>query len=574
MRWSRAFYPTLREAPADAESTSHKLMVRAGLVRQLSAGVYSWLPLGVRVLQKIQRIVREEMNRAGAIEVYLPVLHPAELWKETGRLEAFGDTMMKLQDRKGHVNVLGPTHEEVITDVVRGSNLSYRQLPLNLYQIQSKFRDEARPRFGVVRTREFIMKDAYSFDADFAGLDKSYQLMYDAYVRIFTRCGLKFLPVEADTGLIGGDVSHEFMALAPAGEDHIVICKACGYAANTEKAGVGQAKGGVDQNQETSMILGVSEVKTPGAHTVEQVCEFLKVRPAELVKTILFRTDRGPLAALVRGDHEVNPMKLRRAAKVTTLELMTPAEIQAATGGPIGFSGPVGLKARILADEALHHLKNFVTGSNRADVHLQNVNLHRDFNPESFADLRFAVEGDPCPKCGDPLRFETGVEIGHVFKLGTRYSEKMRCEFLDPQQQRKPMVMGCYGIGVTRIAAAAVENHHDAAGPCWPRELAPFQVHLASLKGKEEKVLALAEQAVADLEKAGWEVLWDDRDEAPGVKFADADLLGVPVRVTIGKKSVEGGTADVRTRRSPDQKSVPLKDLVAAVQEAWDAYRP
>src|SRR5262245_27544216 len=530
MRWSRSFLPTLREPPSDAESASHKLMVRAGLVRQLSAGVYTFLPLGLRVLERIKRIVREEMNNAGAVELLLPAMHPAELWQETGRLQAYGDAMIKFTDRKGRLNVLGPTHEVVITDLVRNANLSYRNLPVNLYQIQVKFRDEARPRFGVVRTREFIMKDAYSFDADGDGLDRSYQAMYDAYVKIFTRCGLVFRPVEAEAGLIGGDVSHEFMAIAPAGEDQVVLCSTCRYAANRERAEVGRLRATtVKKDAETTHLDPVAEVSTPGKHTVEQVAAFLKLEPADIVKTILFRSEAGPIAALVRGDHEVNPAKLQRAAKVSTLELATPAEIEKVSKGPVGFTGPVGLPARVFGDIAVQGLRNYVTGGNKADLHLRGVNSGRDFQVEAWADIRFAAEGDPCPKCGAPVRFTTGIEVGHVFKLGTKYSAKMKCEFLDNKGQRRPMIMGCYGIGITRIAAAAIENHHDETGIIWPKELAPYQVEVVSLKGKEEKVLKLAEDAVAELEKAGFEVLWDDRDETPGVKFADADLLGIPV---------------------------------------------
>ena len=574
MRWTKTFLPTLREAPSDAESASHKLMVRAGLVRQLSAGVYSFLPLGLRVLERIKGIVRDEMNRAGATELLLPAMHPAELWQETGRLEAYGDAMIKFTDRKGRLNVLGPTHEEVITDLVRNANLSYRNLPVNLYQIQVKFRDEARPRFGVVRTREFIMKDAYSFDADGDGLDRSYQAMYDAYVKIFTRCGLVFRAVEAEAGLIGGDVSHEFMAIAPAGEDQVVLCSTCRYAANRERAEVGRLRATtVRKDAETTHLDPVEEVSTPGQHTVEQVAAFLKLEPADIVKTILFRSESGPIAALVRGDHEVNPAKLQRSAKVATLELATPAEIEKVSKGPVGFTWPVGLPARVFGDVAVQGLRNYVTGGNRADLHLRGVNSGRDFPVEAWADIRFAADGDPCPKCGAPVRFTTGIEVGHVFKLGTKYSAKMKCEFLDNKGQRRPMIMGCYGIGITRIASAAIENHHDEAGIIWPKELAPYQVQVVSLKGKEEKVLALAEEAVAALEKEGFEVLWDDRDEAPGVKFADADLIGIPVRVTLGKKTAEAGTVDVRIRTKPDQKAVPIVDLVKEVREAWSAYQ-
>jgi prolyl-tRNA synthetase len=397
--------------------------------------------------------------------------------------------------------------------------------------------------------------------------------MYDAYVKIFTRCGLVFRPVEAEAGLIGGDVSHEFMAIAPAGEDQVVLCSTCRYAANREKAEVGRAKETIRQEAETTKLHSIEEAVTPGQHTVEQVAAYLQVEPAAIVKTILFSTESGPLAALVRGDHEVNPLKLQRAAKVAKLELATPAEIEKVTGGPVGYSGPIGIPARVIADLAVQPMRNFVTGGNRLDLHLKGVNSGRDFQAEAFADIRFAKDGDACPKCGAPVRFTTGIEVGHVFKLGTKYSAKMKCEFLDDKGQRRPMVMGCYGIGITRIAAAAIENHHDDAGIIWPKELAPYQVEVVSVKGKDEKVLRLAEDAVAELEKAGFEVLWDDRDESPGVKFADADLLGIPVRVTVGKKTAEAGTADVRIRTKPDQKPVPVVDLVKEVREAWNAYQ-
>ena len=572
MRWTKTFIPTLREAPSDAESPSHKLMVRAGLIRQLHAGSYSYLPLGYRALRKAERIVREEMNRAGGVELLMPALHPAELWHETGRFEVMGDTLMKLKDRKGALNVLGPTHEEVITHLVRNEVKSYRQLPITLYQIQGKFRDEARPRHGIIRTREFIMKDAYSFDVDVEGMGKSYQAMYDAYLRIYTRAELKFLPVEADTGVMGGDVSHEFMAVSPFGEDSVVTCEKCKYAANKEKAECLPPKSG-PPGEDTRQILPLEEVATPGAHTIEQVSEFLKVPPRQLVKTIIYKTNTGFIAALVRGDHEVNEPKLRRAAQVETLEMATPEEIQRETGGPIGFSGPVGLKLRILADHAVVALTNVVAGANKRDTHLTNVNVNRDFRPAVVADLRMAVAGDPCPRCGSPLGFTHGIEVGHVFKLGTRYSKKMNAVYLDDKSQLHPMVMGCYGIGVNRILAAAVENHHDDAGILWPKEIAPYQVQIVSLDHKKPEIVETARSLTEALERAGLEVLWDDRDAAPGVKFADADLIGLPVRITVGKRTLEAKTVDVRTRKNKDQKSVPLEQVVDAVKHELAEYR-
>jgi prolyl-tRNA synthetase len=574
MRWTRTFIPTLREAPSDAESPSHRLMLRAGLIRQLSAGSYSYLPLGFRALRKAEQIVREEMDRAGAVELLMPSLHPPELWQETGRYELFGDTLMKLKDRKGAISVLGPTHEEIITHLVRNEVKSYRQLPLTLYQIQGKFRDEARPRHGIIRTREFIMKDAYSFDVDEKGMGRSYQAMYDAYVRIYTRAELKFKPVEADTGLMGGDVSHEFMAVSPFGEDSVVTCSKCPYAANREKAECPAPKAdGVDL--ETRELRSIEEAPTPGASTIDAVSAFLKIRPADLVKTLIFRADKSFVAALVRGDHEVNEAKLRRALGAETLALATPEDIQRETGGPIGFSGPVGLKLRIYADHQAAAVANAVTGANRRDTHLLNVNVQRDYKPEAIADLRLAVAGDPCPRCGGALGFTQGIEVGHVFKLGTRYSKKMNCTFLDAdgKGEQRPMVMGCYGIGVNRILAAAVENHHDEAGILWPKELAPYQVQIVSLDPKKMQIVEAAQDLYAALTKAGIETLWDDRELAPGVKFTDADLIGIPVRVTVGKRTAEAGTVDIRTRVRKDQKTVPLAEAVEAVKHELAEYK-
>jgi prolyl-tRNA synthetase len=573
MRWTRTFIPTLREAPSDAESPSHKLMVRAGLVRQLSAGSYSYLPLGLRSLLKAEAVVRQEMDRAGALELLMPSIHPAELWEETGRLAAFGDTLMKVKDRRGIVSVLGPTHEEVVTHIVRNEVKSYRQLPITLYQIQGKFRDEPRPRHGIIRTREFVMKDAYSFDLDEKGMNGSYKAMYDAYVRIFTRAGLNFMPVEADSGLMGGDVSHEFMAVSPFGEDSVLSCPKCRYAANREKAEC-PPPSTHHVGLETQELRPFKQVATPGASTIEQVSQFLGVNPQALVKTILFRTGSGFLAALVRGDHEVNVAKLRRAVKAETLEMATPEEIQAQTGGPLGFSGPVGLRVPVYADFAIQGLVNFVTGANKRDTHLVDVNFYRDFKPALVADLRVALPGDLCPKCGGAMELTQGIEVGHVFKLGTRYSAKMKALILDEKGELRPAVMGCYGIGVNRILAAAVENHHDETGILWPRELAPYQVEIVTIDHKKLQVVEAGHDLYAKLQKAGLEVLWDDRDVAPGVKFADADLVGIPVRVTIGKRTVESGTVDVRTRSRKEQKSVPLEAAAEAVNHELADYCP
>ncbi len=571
MRWTKYFLPTLRDDPSDAESASHKLMLRAGLVRQLSAGVYSYLPLGMRALQKAKNIVREEMNRAGAVELFLPTLHPPELWKKSGRYDAFGEILMHVKDRKGTEHVLGPTHEEVITDLVRTGITSYRQLPITLYQIQTKFRDEARPRFGVVRTREFIMKDAYSFDVDEKGLSRSYQAMYDAYIRIFTRAGLKFKPVEADTGLMGGDVSHEFISPSESGEDVVVTCSQCDYAANLEKAEIPVAESQFT-GKDTEELLRAEMVETKDLKTVEEVSKFLGVRPGQLVKTLIFESDGECFAALIRGNHEVNVSKLARAAGVSSLELASPERIQEVTGGPLGFSGPVGLKLRKIADHSIQGLVNFVTGANQKDRHFTNVNLNQDCKPDVFADIRVAEAGDPCPKCKATVELTTGIEIGHVFKLGTRYSEKMGSVFQNSEGKTHPTVMGCYGIGVTRILASAVENHHDEAGILWPRGLAPFQVLVVSVNPGDLRIEQASRQVVEDLEKEGWEVLWDDREQPAGVKFADADLIGIPVRVTVGSRTLKKETVDVKLRSEKEQASVPIGDVGKAVKDAWDRY--
>lgn len=571
MRWSRTFIPTLRQDPSDAEPGAPALMIRAGLVRKLSAGVYSYLPLGWRALLNAVAIVRDEMDRAGAAELLMPMVHPAELWQETGRFELFGPILAKFKDRNGHLHVLGPTHEEVITHIVRNEVSSHRQMPVTLYQIQTKFRDEARPRFGVIRTREFMMKDAYSFDATTDGLDQSYRKQYDAYVRIFKRGGVPATPVEADTGLIGGDVSHEFMAPASYGEDLMARCKACGYAANKEKVECRPAASGPGL-RETLELEPHKEVATPGRSTIEQVCEFLKVPPDRLIKTLVVKSGATFVAALVRGDHELNLAKLAKAANLTAPELASAEEIQAATGGPLGFSGPVGLKIPVYADLAVERVLNSVVGANKRDAHLVNVSVNRDYRPAAIVDLRLAQAGDACPKCQKALEFTTCIEVGHVFKLGTKYSEKMKATFSDEAGAVKPIVMGCYGIGVNRIVAAAVENHRDEKGIQWPRELAPYDVHVVSLNHKDAAVVASAAELEAALEKAGLDVLWDDRDASAGVKFSDADMVGMPLRLTVGSRGVKAGTVDLRSRATGEEKPVPAAQVVDAVRQALQNY--
>ncbi len=550
--------PTFREAPAEAELISHQLMLRAGMIKKVAAGIYNWLPLGLRSLRKVENIVREEMNRAGAHEVFLPVVQPAELWKESGRWDAYGKELLRIKDRHEHAGCLGPTHEEVIVDLVRGQLRSWRQLPVNLYQIQEKFRDEIRPRFGVMRSREFGMKDAYSFDADEAGAAKSYSQMYVAYARIFARCGLEFRPVEAATGQIGGKFSHEFMVLAEAGEDTLAVCPKCGYAANLEKA---EAK--VTQQPETDAEPPLQKINTPGQKTVEEVCAFLKVAPQKLVKTLIFESDQGPVAAMVRGDRELNPSKLQSLIGAAWLEMATPERISEVTQGPLGFSGPVGLKIPVYLDQEVALLKNFVTGANEKDFHYLNTNLARDFKAAQIADLRVAVPGDLCHRCGAEFKFQKGIEVGQVFKLGLKYSQPMNAAFLDQGGKEQFFVMGCYGIGTSRTVAAAIEQHHDPNGIIWPITVAPFQVYLAPINYKEERTKQAADRLESELEALGLEVLLDDRDDSPGVKFKDADLTGIPLRIVVGEKTLAKESVEFKLRSAPDKTLVPVGEAAA-----------
>jgi prolyl-tRNA synthetase len=546
MRQSQLLIPTLREDPGEAEIVSHRMMLRAGMIRKVAAGIYTYLPLGLRVIRKVERIIREELNKAGAQEVLMPIASPAELWLETGRWDFYGKELFRFKDRHERDFCLGPTHEEVITDLVRREVRSYRQLPTNFYQIQTKFRDEIRPRFGLMRGREFIMKDAYSFDADEAGAKESYRKMYEAYKAIFTRCGLTFRPVEADTGLIGGTSSHEFMVLADTGEEGIAVCDACDYAANVERAELREHA----HKPPPETLREKRRVPTPGKKTVEEVTAFLKVPATQLVKTLLYRADGKPVAVLVRGDHEINEAKLKKALGATDLVMADPAMVEQLTGAPVGFAGPVGLSGlTMLADLAVKPLTNVIVGGNAADTHWVDVTPGRDFTPDRYADLRYAVAGDACPRCAKPLRIVRGIEVGHVFMLGTKYSEKMKAIYLDKQGQERMMVMGCYGIGVGRTAAAAIEQNHDAKGIIWPAPIAPFHVHVLPLADKG-KVLEAAIALETELEKAGTEVLVDDRDERPGVKFNDADLIGCPYQVVIGEKNLSQGLVELKERRT------------------------
>ena len=556
MRQSQLLIPTLREDPGEAEIVSHRLMLRAGMIRKVAAGIYTYLPLGLRVIRKVERIIREELNKAGAQEVLMPIASPAELWQETGRWDFYGKELFRFKDRHERDFCLGPTHEEVITDLVRREVRSYRQLPANFYQIQTKFRDEIRPRFGLMRGREFIMKDAYSFDADEAGAKESYRKMYEAYKAIFTRCGLTFRPVEADTGLIGGTSSHEFMVLADTGEEGIAVCDACDYAANVERA---------ELKEPTQAARGVLKEKrlvpTPGKKTVEDVTAFLNVPASQLVKTLLYLADRKPVAVLIRGDHIVNEIKVKKVLGATDLAMADATTVEKLSSAPVGFAGPIGLKGvPLIADLSVKGLVNVVVGGNAAGTHWVDVMPGRDFTPDRYADLRYAGDGDACPRCAKPLRIVRGIEVGHVFMLGTKYSEKMKAIYLDKQGQERMMVMGCYGIGVGRTAAAAIEQNHDAKGIIWPAPLAPFHVHVIPLADKG-KVLEAAVALESEFEKAGIGVLLDDRDERPGVKFNDADLIGCPYQVVIGEKNLSQGLMELKERRTGTVTKLPPADI-------------
>ncbi len=567
MRWSQTFIPTMKENPADAEIPSHRLMLRAGMIRQLMAGAYTYLPLGWRAVRKAEAIVREEMERAGAAEIHMPALSPIELWERTGRLEAFGNVLIRLSLRRGDRKVelaLGPTHEEIVTDLVARHISSYRQLPVTLYQIPTKFRNEERPRFGVLRTSEFLMKDAYSFGTSLEQLDASYRAMYDAYCRIFERCGLKYLPVEAESGPIGGDASHEFMVPADNGEDRIVYCESSGYAANLERAETGRKPPKIATPADAAEL---KKVDTPGATSIEQVSRMLQQPSNRFLKTLIYLADGKPIAVLIRGDHDANEGKIRRAAGAGSLELADEETIRQVTGAPVGFAGPVGIKCPIYADHDVPLIVDAVAGANEADAHLTGVNVGRDWSVETTHDLRNAAEGDPDPKSGEPMTFVHGIEVGHVFKLGTKYSEALDATFLDEAGQRKPIVMGCYGIGVNRIVAALAETCHDEKGLVWPVAVAPFEAAVIPLNVKDDAVRNEAEAIYTGLQEAGVDVLLDDRQERPGVKFNDADLIGFPVRVVIGGKGLADGVVEIKRRTDEESTKVPLAEAVSRVRE-------
>lgn len=566
---SKLYAPTLREVPAEAEIPSHKLMLRAGYMRKSATGMYTFLPLAQRVLKKIEAIIREEMEAAGAQEILMPVLQPSELWKQSGRWDAYGGEMWRIKDRHGHDYCLGPTHEEMITFLAQMDVNSYRQLPLNLYQIQDKFRDERRPRFGLMRSREFIMKDGYSFDVDEAGLDKAYEKMYQAYTNIFQRCGLVFRPVEADSGAIGGNGSHEFMVLADSGEAEICYCTQCNYAADTEKAELHPLESAPEELKEKE------KVATPDCKTIQAVCDYLKAPVEKSVKAVAYTSAKGLILCFVRGDHEVNETKVVNTVGVPEIE-MAPAEELAAAGTHGGYMGPCGLdpkKVIIVCDATVMNMHNFCCGANEEGYHWINVNPGRDFTPTYVADIRLMQEGDPCPHCGGTIAKARGIEVGQIFKLRDKYSASMGATILDETGKSIPMQMGCYGIGVGRTMAAAVEQNNDKDGIIWPAQIAPYHVLIVPVNIKDDAIREKAFSVYEELAKAGLEVLLDDRDERPGVKFKDADLYGFPLRITIGKKTLDKGQIEVRTRKTGETVLLPADDFTGTVRDMLEALQ-
>ena len=554
MRFSKLYAPTLREVPAEAEVVSHQLMLRAGFMRKAAGGIYTYLPLAWRVLKKIERIVREEMDAKGSQELLMPIVQPAEIWQESGRWDVYGAEMFRLQDRHNRCFCLGPTHEEMVTTLIRGDVRSYRQLPLSVYQIQNKYRDERRPRFGLMRGREFIMKDAYSFDRDEAGLDKSYQDMYDAYTNIFTRCGLNFRPVEADSGAIGGSGSHEFMVIADSGEAEIVFCTSCDYAANVEKAELFPLEA-----QEEAMLTK-EEVVTPDCKTIADVCAYLKLPVDHSVKAVAYNSEKGLILCFVRGDHEVNEIKVINTCGVIDLEMATEEQL-AAAGTVGGYMGPVGIdnkKVIVVVDATVMKMHNVCCGANKEGYHFINVNPGRDFTPTYVADIRLIQEGDPCPHCGGEVSKARGIEVGQVFKLFTKYSSALKATYLDENGKEQPMVMGCYGVGVSRTMAAAIEQNYDDNGIIWPIEIAPYHVLVVPVNTKDEASAAKAEEIYMQLKKVGLETVIDDRNERPGVKFKDADLIGYPLRVVVGPKTLTEGNLEVKIRKTGEIRYLPL----------------
>ena len=563
MRFGEYFLHTLKEAPSEAEVISHQLMIRAGMIRKVAAGIYNYLPYGLRSLRKFEKIVREEMEASGAQELLMPAIQPSDLWLESGRWQIYGRELLRMKDRHDRDFCFGPTHEEVITALCRQEIRSYRDLPLNLYQIQTKFRDEVRPRFGLMRGREFIMKDAYSFDVDEKEAQKSYWKMYETYYRIFQRCGLKFRPVEALTGNIGGTLSHEFQVLAESGEDAILSCKKCEYAANIEKAEIQVGKILKPSKKKSQSF---EKVKTPDKKTVEEVASFLKKKPENFIKTLIYNSPRGFLAACVRGDHEVNENKLIKMAGVDQVQLANEKETERATRVPVGFAGPIGFKGDVFVDQAIQADLSYVCGANEKDHHLIAVTLG-DFNITKMGDLRKGQEGDPCPQCSGTLQLVRGIEVGQVFYLGTKYSKSMNAVFLNAEGKENPLVMGCYGIGIGRTVAAAIEQNHDEKGIIFPMALSPFQVILLNLSGGDKEFDKICDKLYEDLGKMEIEVLYDDRDVRAGVKFNDADLLGIPLQIIAGKKSLKEKSIEIKERRSGKVERIPLSQVCQQLKE-------
>ncbi len=556
MRISQYFVNTMRETPSEAEIVSHNLMLRAGMIKKQAAGVYSYMPMGYKIIRKISQIVRECMNEEGAIEIHMPGVVPAELWQESGRWKHYGKELLRLKDRHDREFCVGPTHEEVVTDIVRSMVHSYKQMPLNLYQIQTKFRDEVRPRFGLIRGREFLMKDAYSFDTSHEGALISYEKMRRAYCKIFDKCGLKYKMVEADSGSIGGSMSHEFMVLANTGEDAVISCESCHYGANMEKAIATKAA-----SVPATDLGAMREVDTPATHTVDEVAAFLSVKPSQVIKTIIVNIDDQLMAILVRGDHEANFLKLKTHLGASTGDLAEPEEVIAATGAPVGFAGPIGLKIPIYADHAVMDIASAVTGANKKDKHFVGVIPGRDFTPDFVGDFRNANPGDICPKCGGIYTIARGIEVGHIFYLGTKYSKPMKATYLDVNGKEQVIEMGTYGIGVSRIAAAAIEQSHDDAGIIWPAPIAPFEAVVMAMNTNDEEIVNAAEKAYNDLLKAGVDVIYDDRNERAGVKLSDADLIGYPLKITVGRKTYGDGYAEVKKRATGDTELVKINNL-------------
>lgn len=560
MRISKMFFTTLREIPSEAEIPSHQLMLRAGLMRKLASGIYNYLPLGKRVLKKIEEIVRQEMDKAGAQEILASALLPSELWKETGRWDVFGPEMFKLKDRNDREFCLGPTHEEIFTDIVRNEVKSYKQLPFNLYQIQTKYRDEKRPRFGVMRCREFIMKDAYSFDKDWEGLDISYNKMYHAYRAIFDRCGLKYWVVEADSGAMGGKDSSEFMVQSDVGEAEVAYCDQCGYAANVEKAPCINQRQDIQEPERE-----IKKVATPDVKTIDELVQFFNTTADRFVKTLIYSIDNKTVAVMVRGDREVNSTKLQNLFKASAVELADRATVERATGAEVGFAGPIDINAdALVVDDEVAHMKNFIIGANETGYHYENVNYGRDFRADMVADVRNIEEGDRCPKCGQAIKIARGIEVGHIFKLGTKYSKALGATYLDENGEEQPIIMGCYGIGLNRTMAAIIEQHHDDKGIIWPMNVAPYHVIITIASNYQPEQVEAAERIYAQMLERGVEVLLDDRDERAGVKFNDADLIGIPIRITVGKKISEG-KVEFKRRHQQDSLDVPVDEVVEMV---------